>query len=442
MQATNTNTLKVPGANLYYEVRGSGPVLLLICGGVYDAAGYAALAEQLADRYTVVTYDRRGNSRSPLDGPPEHQRIEVHGDDAHRVLVAVGVTGGEPAHVFGNSSGATIGFELAARHPEQVRTLVAHEPPAFELLSDRDHWRTVIQGVEDAFRKEGAGPAMQVLGAGFAMSAGAQPDGDATASREGRLPGGGPAPHGEPDPETIALMARLEKNMEFFIGYEVPPFNRYIPDIDALRASPAHVVMAVGEASAGEPPYRAAFAVAERLGARPVVFPGDHGGFGAQPEAFAARLHEVLSSSVLDPITRHTGPSVLFVCVHNAGRSQMAAGLLHQFAGDRVTVRSAGSAPADEINPAAVQAMAELGIDMSHEFPKPLTEEFVQAADVVITMGCGDACPIYPGKRYEDWEVDDPAGKSVEEVRRIRDDLAARVQALVAAIAPTEGAAG
>jgi protein-tyrosine-phosphatase len=131
---------------------------------------------------------------------------------------------------------------------------------------------------------------------------------------------------------------------------------------------------------------------------------------------------------------RKTGPSVLFVCVHNAGRSQMAAGLLHHFAGERITVRSAGSAPADEVNPAAIQVMAELGIDMSHEFPKPLTDEFVQAADVVITMGCGDACPIYPGKRYEDWELDDPAGKSVDEVRRIRDDLAARVKGLIATI--------
>jgi arsenate reductase len=127
---------------------------------------------------------------------------------------------------------------------------------------------------------------------------------------------------------------------------------------------------------------------------------------------------------------------VLFVCVHNAGRSQMAAGLLAHYAGDRVTVRSAGSAPGEEINPAAVQVMAELGIDLSQEFPRPLTDEYVQAADVVITMGCGDACPIYPGKRYEDWEVEDPAGRSVEEVRRIRDDIAARVRAMIAAIAP------
>ncbi len=135
-------------------------------------------------------------------------------------------------------------------------------------------------------------------------------------------------------------------------------------------------------------------------------------------------------------LVEKTGPSVLFVCVHNAGRSQMAAGLLAHLAGDRVTVRSAGSAPADEVNPAAIEVMAEVGVDMSQEFPKPLTDEFVRAADVAITMGCGDACPIYPGKRYEDWEIEDPAGKSVEEVRRIRDDLAARVRKLIAAIAP------
>jgi pimeloyl-ACP methyl ester carboxylesterase len=287
MTPAKTDTLKVPGAVLYYEVRGSGPVLLLICGGVYDAAGYAGLAGQLADRYTVVTYDRRGNSRSPLDGPPAHQSIEVHGDDAHRVLAAAGAAGSGPACVFGNSSGAIIGLELAARHPGQVRTLVAHEPPLFELLPDRDHWRTVMQEVEDTFAKEGAGPAMQVLAA-LEMSGG-EPEDD-------RVPGGGQAQQ-EPDPETMQMMARMGKNMEFFIGYEVPPFARYTPDIAALRTSPAQVVMAVGEASEGEPPYRAAFAVAERLGTEPAVFPGDHGGFGAQPEAFAATLHDVLSGS-------------------------------------------------------------------------------------------------------------------------------------------------
>jgi arsenate reductase len=125
-------------------------------------------------------------------------------------------------------------------------------------------------------------------------------------------------------------------------------------------------------------------------------------------------------------------PEVLFVCVHNAGRSQMAAGLVRLRSEGKINVRSAGSTPADEINPAAVEAMSEIGVDMSEEYPKPLTDEVVRAADVVITMGCGDACPIYPGKRYEDWELDDPADQDVETVRRIRDSIDARVQRLVA----------
>jgi protein-tyrosine-phosphatase len=125
-------------------------------------------------------------------------------------------------------------------------------------------------------------------------------------------------------------------------------------------------------------------------------------------------------------------PEVLFVCVHNAGRSQMAAGLVKLRSEGRIHVRSAGSAPGEEINPAVVEALGELGVDMREEFPKPLTDEVVRAADVVITMGCGDACPIYPGKRYEDWQLDDPAGQDLETVRRIRDEIDQRVQRLVA----------
>jgi protein-tyrosine-phosphatase len=130
-------------------------------------------------------------------------------------------------------------------------------------------------------------------------------------------------------------------------------------------------------------------------------------------------------------------PEVLFVCTHNAGRSQMAAGLVKLRSEGRIHVRSAGSTPADEINSAAVAAMEEIGVDMSEEFPKPLTDEVVRAADVVITMGCGDACPIFPGKRYEDWELEDPAGKDLDTVRRIRDDLDTCVQALIAELIPS-----
>ena len=131
-------------------------------------------------------------------------------------------------------------------------------------------------------------------------------------------------------------------------------------------------------------------------------------------------------------------PEVLFVCVQNAGRSQMAAALLNHHAEGRVHIRSAGSAPADTINPAVVEALGELGIDIGEEFPKPLSDEVVRAADVVITMGCGDACPIYPGKRYEDWELDDPAELDLDGVRRVRDQIGDRVQQLLAEVAPDE----
>ncbi|MET8144308.1 arsenate reductase ArsC [Sphaerisporangium sp. NPDC005288] len=125
-------------------------------------------------------------------------------------------------------------------------------------------------------------------------------------------------------------------------------------------------------------------------------------------------------------------PRVLLVCVHNAGRSQMAAGWLNHLAGDRIEVRSAGSMPAESINPLAVEVMAEVGIDIAGEQPKVLTPEAVQSSDVVITMGCGDACPIFPGKRYEDWQLDDPAGKDLHTVRRIRDEIRARIGQLIA----------
>ncbi|WAL96752.1 arsenate reductase ArsC [Streptomyces sp. Je 1-369] len=129
-------------------------------------------------------------------------------------------------------------------------------------------------------------------------------------------------------------------------------------------------------------------------------------------------------------------PSVLFVCVHNAGRSQMAAAFLTHLAGDRVQVRSAGSAPADTVNPAAVEALAEIGIDISAEVPKVLTVEAVQASDVVITMGCGDTCPVFPGKRYLDWQLPDPAGQGIAAVRPTRDEIEQRVRALIDDIAP------
>ncbi|MEV6926212.1 alpha/beta fold hydrolase [Dactylosporangium sp. NPDC051485] len=267
-----TEKLSVPGATLYYEVRGSGPVLLLICGGIYDAEGFAGLAEHLAAERTVVTYDRRGNSRSALTGPPARLIVEEQADDAYRILGAVGVTEDEPADVFGNSSGATIALELATRHPEMLRTVVAHEPPVFELLPDLEHWRAVMGEVAEAYRDGGVGPAMETFGTAMGMRGDDNTQG---------------AP---PSPE---FAARMGGNLETFVAAEIPPVAAYVPDLDGLRSLPVRVVPAVGSASTGEPPNRAGLELAARLEKAAEVFPGGHGGFGdAAP--FARRLREVL----------------------------------------------------------------------------------------------------------------------------------------------------
>lgn len=162
----------------------------------------------------------------------------------------------------------------------------------------------------------------------------------------------------------------------------------------------------------------------------------------ARVQAFVPLFVERFSRERLRALAKVEGhltseaPSVVFLCVHNAGRSQMAAGWMQHLAGTRVEVFSGGSDPASEVNPAAVEAMAEVGIDISREFPKPWTDEILRAADVIVTMGCGDACPVYPGKRYEDWQLADPAGRPIEEVRAIRDEIKARVQHLVEELMP------
>jgi protein-tyrosine-phosphatase len=165
----------------------------------------------------------------------------------------------------------------------------------------------------------------------------------------------------------------------------------------------------------------------------------------AKVQAYVSLLTERFARDRLKAVGQAEGtidkdvPEVLFVCVHNAGRSQMAAALLDRAAGGRVHVRSAGSMPATEIHSGVQEALAEIGLDTSKEFPKPLTDEVVRAADVVITMGCGDACPIYPGKRYLDWELPDPAGRSLDDVRPIRDEIDSRVRSLVEELVPARG---
>ncbi|MGW0810695.1 alpha/beta hydrolase [Nonomuraea sp. NPDC002799] len=266
----DTGMLKVPGAELYYEVRGSGPALLAILGGGADAAMAGPLAEALSGRYTVITYDRRAATRSPLTGPPAEQRVEEHADDAFRLLSEVDA----PGYVFASHSGALIGLDLLARHPERVRRLVAHEPPAFDLLPDAARWRTLAQEVVDLGEREGTGPAMRRLG-------------DET----------GVAPPPGPNPALPAwvrdMLTRMNSNMETSLRYEVRSFGRFVPDAAALRGAP--LVLAHGADTRGALMHRCTVAVAEHVGAEVVEVPGDYVGYLRSPAEFGDALHSLLS---------------------------------------------------------------------------------------------------------------------------------------------------
>jgi pimeloyl-ACP methyl ester carboxylesterase len=270
---SNSKTMLVPGATLRYDVVGAGPVLLLIHGGIADSAMLKGLAGILANRYTIVTYDRRGYGDSPLEDPGQEQSVELHADDAHRLLSTIAT---EPANLLGLSSGAFIGLELAGRHPEQVRTAVAFEPPIAELLTDREQLRGESQEVYETYRRDGAQAAMA------RFTAMVQGDSDSAPA----------VPPGDPTPEMLELMARLGRNAEFFFAHEFLQFASWLPNIDALRS--IRTAIGGGEASGTQAARRAANALAERLGTDVIEFPGDHGGLMTQPEAFAARLHSVL----------------------------------------------------------------------------------------------------------------------------------------------------
>jgi pimeloyl-ACP methyl ester carboxylesterase len=272
-----TDTLAVPGAELYYEVRGSGPVLLMIPGGPMDAGGFAAIAERLADEYTVVTYDCRGNSRSRMQGSWDDLTVGVFADDAHRLLDAVSPG---PADVLGSSGGATYGLDLVARYPGRVRTLVAHEPPVSELLPDAAKWHALNEEIGKTYRSDGVFPALQkfAVGVGF----GDEP---------------GPA-QGEPTPEAAEAMARTGANLDLFAGRLIPVIGNYTPDVAALRRSPTRIVVGVGDESVpGQMTYQTSYALAGELGEPPAEFPGGHGGFDSHPDGFAATLREVLAAT-------------------------------------------------------------------------------------------------------------------------------------------------
>jgi pimeloyl-ACP methyl ester carboxylesterase len=271
-----TSHLNVPGASLYYEVRGTGPVILMMPGGPADAGAFRKIAGELESDYTVVTYDPRGLSHSPLDAPVKDERIvQIFADDAHRLLAA---TSKEPAFVFASSGGAVIALELVARHPEQVRTLVPHEPPAPALLPDPARERAAMEEIVQTYRAVGIGPAMQK----FMVQ---------TRIRNGPPP----PPPGEPTPEMREGMAQMKKNMDFWLGHYFLAISAYEPEFDVLKAGSTRIVPGVGEESRGELANEGGLALAKRLGTQAVVFPGAHGGFESHAPEFATKLREVLA---------------------------------------------------------------------------------------------------------------------------------------------------
>lgn len=269
-----TNMLDVPGARLYYERRGTGPLLLLI-GSPMDSTGFAGLADALAGRCTVVTYDPRGTGNSTRENTSQDVTPGQQAGDVHRLL---SVFGDQPADVFGSSGGAVVGLALITAHPGQVGTLVAHEPPVIELLPDRHQLRAQIQDIYDTYRNDGPDKAMGK----FMAHAGL---GNPAAPGEG-------TPQWAPSPEQIA---RMRAATGHFLAHLLRPTTSYRPDIAALRAASARIVVAAGATSSGQLAHRAAVALAEQLGTPVAEFPGDHGGFLAQPEQFGRVLDQVLT---------------------------------------------------------------------------------------------------------------------------------------------------
>lgn len=267
-----THALRAPDVTLHYEVRGSGP-LLVILGAPMDASDFAPLAERLADSYTVVTTDPRGISHSVLDDPEQDSTPVERARDVHRILTELDRG---PALVFGSSGGAVTGLALAATHPEQVHTLVAHEPPVPPVLPDAGDIIAGADAIRETFLRDGQGPAWRMFMelAGFVMPEG---DGEEFAQM--------------PEPDETA-----EANGAYMLGHMLAQGLSYCPDVEALRAASTRIVIAVGDATTPDQLcHRTSATLAGRLGTGLVGFPGDHGGFLGAPEAFEQRLRDVLA---------------------------------------------------------------------------------------------------------------------------------------------------
>ncbi|MEU5434968.1 alpha/beta hydrolase [Streptomyces sp. NPDC020719] len=265
MEPSKSGMLTVPGAGIHYEVRGEGPLLLLIASGDSDAAVFERMAAVLAVEYRVVTYDPRGNSRSPLDGPPADQRVEEHAEDACRLLDHLAGPDA-PVRVFGSCSGGVVALELAIRRQERVRLVVVHEPPSFGLLPDAAATLRDIDDVHETFRREGAAPALRRFEAFF---------------------GGVPAPE----------LPEAHDNTVFFLAHVIRPFSHFVPDLAALASIADRVVVAGGRASRTYLVHRPAAVLAQRLGRELALFPGGHIGYAKHPVEFARQLAELFSQA-------------------------------------------------------------------------------------------------------------------------------------------------
>jgi pimeloyl-ACP methyl ester carboxylesterase len=267
----------VPAAHLYTETRGAGPLLLFVVGGNGDPAVFSGVADHLADRFTVVTYARRGFVQSPVDGPiDDASRIATDVEDA---VALIARHGGGPARVFGSSSGAIVALDLVTRHPEVVSTVVVHEPPILELLDDPDAWADRLDGVFTTYETAGLWPAMaqfsHVVGLGRPSA---------------------PPPGADSAPEIAAVLARAEGNMTFWMEHEFRQYPAYHPDLDTLAAVADKVVPAGGRESHenGSMPFQPVVALAGRLGLDIAEFPGGHIGYAEHPGEFATRLGRLL----------------------------------------------------------------------------------------------------------------------------------------------------
>ncbi len=278
MNQLTSNLLRVAGATLSYDVQGAGPVLLMIPGGPADAGVFTRLAAELAHRFTAVTYDPRGISRSSVEcSPDDKHMVETLADDAHRVLAAMG---DEPAFVLGNSGGAIVGLELSARYPAQVRTLVAHEPPCAALQPD-GRFLEAIRNVVETYRRQGVGPGMQKFLAAVGVNGGRH----------------GPERENRSGPDSTQAQAQMQKSAQFFLEHVILALAVYEPPFEALKAGPTRIIAAVGEASKGQVAHRGGVELARRLGKDVAMFPGGHGGFMTHPTEFADRLSSLLSEA-------------------------------------------------------------------------------------------------------------------------------------------------